>query len=587
MQRERLRVLHVDDHSDYVNMPASELEGIDDRLAVDVVDTVEDALATLPEEDVDCIVTEYHLGERAEQPVERLRRVDAEIPIVLFTEADLATVESALSDGPTEYVPKDRASNERTYQLLAERIERLVDAQRTAETDPSLSVATERVTDDLAVPTCVLVADEPVSVNDAFAERFDLDPETITFDQIAGLAGRDAEGLATFLRAPDSDTFSFETDDGAQTRVHATVDEATATVATLWVTSDGAPAIEATMLDSLLREVPHAIYFKDEQSRHVRASDTLPRMNADGYIESPEGKVHYTAEDILGKTDFDLYPLEHAVPAVEDDQRVMETEEPIVRKDKHHVTPGGSDIHLSTTKAPWYDDEGQVRGVVGISIDVTDETHDTDAAARQTAHLDDIEQAVRTAIVDPVERVRQELDVGTERDDADRLADARRSVETVERAARAVRRLARDSQPPTELETVDVGGVAEETWQALDPEQATLSVELDEVTVADRGRLKDLYEALFENALNHAGPAVTVRIGSHNDGFFVEDDGPGVDPAETERVLDVGYSSVGRAAGLGLPLVAHVADSFGWVTTVCEGTDGGFRVEFSGLAGTA
>ena len=513
--------------------------------------------------------------------------MDAEIPIVLFTEADLATVESALADGLTEYVPKDGASNERTYQLLAERIERLVDAQRTAETGPPLSAATERVADGLAVPTCVLVADEPLSVNGAFAERFGVDPETVTLDDIAGLAGHDAEALAAFLRAPDSDTFSFETDHGAQATVHATVDEATATVATLWITSARGPSIEATMLDSLLGEVPHAIYFKDEQSRHVRASDALPQMNTDGYIENPEGKVHYTAEDILGKTDFDLYPLDHAVPTVEDDQRVMETEEPIVRTDEHHVTPGGSDVHLSTTKAPWYDDEGQVRGVVGITIDVTDETHDTDAPARQTAHLDDIEQAVRNAIVDPVERARQELAVGIERDDADRLTTARRSVETVERAARAVSQLARDGQPPTELETVDVGGVAEETWQALDPEQATLSVEIDEVAVADRGRLRHLYEALFENAMDHAGPAVSVRIGSHRDGFFLEDDGPGVDPAETERVLDVGYSAVEGAAGLGLPLVAHVADSFGWETTVCEGTDGGFRVEFSGLSGTA
>lgn len=316
MGRERIRVLHVDDHADYVNMPAAELERIDERLVVDVVDTVADAIGALEAGEVDCLVTEYHLETGADQPVDRLRTVDPSVPIVLFTEADLSVVEGVLEDGPTEYVAKDGASLAATYRLLTERIGRLVDTQPTAGTEPSLSAATSRLAGELAVPACVLVAGDPAFVNDAFADRFDVGADDLEFETLTDLAGRENGELASFLRAPDASRFTFEGKDGRTISVHAAVDESAATVATLWTDGvDGPTPIERTMLDSLLEEIPFAIYFKDTQSRHVRASDALPRMNVDGYIESPEGKVHYTAADVLGKTDFDLYPLDHALPA--------------------------------------------------------------------------------------------------------------------------------------------------------------------------------------------------------------------------------------------------------------------------------
>jgi PAS domain S-box-containing protein len=66
-------------------------------------------------------------------------------------------------------------------------------------------------------------------------------------------------------------------------------------------------------------------------------------------------------------------------------------------------------------------------------------------------------------------------------------------------------------------------------------------------------------------------------------GFYVEDDGPGIPPAERDRVFDEGYSTATDGTGFGLHIVGDVADAHGWDVAVVEGTDGGARFEVTGV----
>lgn len=578
MGRDRIRVLHVDDHSDYVDMPASELERIDDRLVVEVVDTVADAVETLQAGEIDCIVTEYHLDAGPDQPVDRLRSVAPTTPVVLFTEADLSVVESAFDDGPTDYVAKDGASHETTYRLLSDRIGRLVDAQPSAVTDPPLT----GFTDDLSFPVCVLADDEPVSINDALADHFDVDSEQLDLEALTDLAGREAGSLTTFLRDPADGSFTFEGENGDSVTIHAVPDGDTGRTLTVWTsTGGGGRSVDETILDSILEAIPFAVYATDEQGRYVSASEALPGMHSDRGIENPEGKVHHTAEDVLGKTAFDLYPLEHALPASEDDEQVVETEEPIVQKHEHFVTPGGSDVHRSTTKAPWYDADGDVRGVVGITIDLDEPVGVPGTEPIGDEMPETVARAIEGSIAEPVESARDRLTTAAE-ETAD-LDAARRSIDAAAEGLEPVAQLLQYSQSPSDRSSVDVGGVAREIWETLDPADATLSVEIDAGALADRSRLATLFEHLFENAIEHGGPAVSVTVAPAQDGFAVADDGRGVDPVEIDRMLDVEYTATAGPTGLGLPIVERIAESFGWELTVSESDGGGLRVAFSGL----
>lgn len=73
---------------------------------------------------------------------------------------------------------------------------------------------------------------------------------------------------------------------------------------------------------------------------------------------------------------------------------------------------------------------------------------------------------------------------------------------------------------------------------------------------------------------------VTVKVGNLEDGFYVEDDGPGIPPAEHDWIFEQGYSTEEDGPGFGLAIVrAH-----DWTSTVTEGPDGGERFEVTGIA---
>jgi signal transduction histidine kinase len=76
---------------------------------------------------------------------------------------------------------------------------------------------------------------------------------------------------------------------------------------------------------------------------------------------------------------------------------------------------------------------------------------------------------------------------------------------------------------------------------------------------------------------------LTVRLGRHADGFYVEDDGPGVPPDERDAVFDYEFSTDEDGTGLGLAIVEAIARAHGWSVEMTEGSDGGARVVFSGV----
>ena len=86
---------------------------------------------------------------------------------------------------------------------------------------------------------------------------------------------------------------------------------------------------------------------------------------------------------------------------------------------------------------------------------------------------------------------------------------------------------------------------------------------------ADPGRLQELFENLFRNAVEHAGDETTVRVGELADGFFVEDDGPGIPlPEDREAVFEHGHTTAKSGSGLGLSIVKTIANAHGWSIAV-------------------
>jgi len=117
---------------------------------------------------------------------------------------------------------------------------------------------------------------------------------------------------------------------------------------------------EANVLQALLHNIPDPIYFKDRDHRFVAVSMT----KAEHWQTTPE--------DLIGKTDFDFFDEATAEQAHTDEQQVMETGQVLLGKEEVVTYPDGSQRWYSVTKAPYYDAEGEIVGIVSISRDITD-----------------------------------------------------------------------------------------------------------------------------------------------------------------------------------------------------------------------
>ncbi|MGM0448357.1 MAG: ATP-binding protein [Methanobacteriota archaeon] len=169
--------------------------------------------------------------------------------------------------------------------------------------------------------------------------------------------------------------------------------------------------------------------------------------------------------------------------------------------------------------------------------------------------------------------------------DVEELGAVKRSLDRMDALIEDLLALARQGSGIDGTEPVPLADLVAECWETVDTESATLSVETDAVVAADRSRLRQALENLFGNAVTHAGPAVTVAVGAlpDGDGFYVEDDGTGIDPANREEVFEAGVTSDPDGTGFGLKIVAEVVEAHDWTVELAESETGGARFEFRGV----
>jgi PAS domain S-box-containing protein len=116
------------------------------------------------------------------------------------------------------------------------------------------------------------------------------------------------------------------------------------------------------LFESLMEQTADRIYIKDKKSRFIAASQALADIH--GYKNR---------HDIEGLTDFDLFTDEHAQQAYDDEQRILQTEAPLLNSVEKETWEDGSVTWVSSSKAPLYLSSGKLAGIIGISRDVTSE----------------------------------------------------------------------------------------------------------------------------------------------------------------------------------------------------------------------
>jgi signal transduction histidine kinase len=148
--------------------------------------------------------------------------------------------------------------------------------------------------------------------------------------------------------------------------------------------------------------------------------------------------------------------------------------------------------------------------------------------------------------------------------------------------------LARNGRVVEGCTPVALREVARNAWTMADTGEADLTL-TDAATgrdvLADAERLQQLFENVFRNAAEHAGPAPTVTVGTLPDraGFWVADDGPGIPPEDRDRIFESGYTTDETGTGFGLGIVERVAEAHGWTVSVAGDASSGARFEVAGV----
>jgi PAS domain S-box-containing protein len=242
---------------------------------------------------------------------------------------------------------------------------------------------------------------------------------------------------------------------------------------------------------------------------------------------------------------------------------------------------------------------------------------------RQNDRLDRFTSIVSHDMRNPLATARGYLELAQETGEETHLDRVDDSLVRMETLIDDLLTLARQGDDSLAREDVELAELTEKSWEGVETDGATLEVETTTTVWGDESRLRQLFENLFRNAVEH-GPTgrqtgaagtggveprpgqaepspehaepgasgeqqpahdrpaegLTVTVGDLENGFYVADDGVGIPESERSRVLLSGYSTGEGGTGLGLSIVEEVATAHDWSVSVTESETGGARFEF-------
>jgi PAS domain S-box-containing protein len=349
-------------------------------------------------------------------------------------------------------------------------------------------------------------------------------------------------------------------------------------------------------LDSVIENIPTMVFVKDA------AELRFVRINRAG-----EELLGHPREEMLGRSDFDIFPPEEAELFVSNDREILERGELIDIPAERVRTGDGDERILHTRKIPICDPQGRAEYLLGISHDVTEEqkTRETLDVARRTADL------ANRAKSDFVSRMSHEfrtplnavlgfgqllqLDglTGEQLQNVDHIMGAGRHLLALIDEVLDLRRV-ETGQLQLSLVPVQVADVVDEAVSMMRPlaEARDLRTIVDtsaceKVHVrADRQRLKQVCVNLLANAVkyNCDGGDIRISLEAVDEGevrLTVSDTGMGIAEHDLSRLF-VPFERLGaqhttvEGTGLGLTLtkqlVEAMAGEIGVTSTVGSGT---------------
>jgi len=303
----------------------------------------------------------------------------------------------------------------------------------------------------------------------------------------------------------------------------------------------------------------------------------------------------------------------------DDRARVLDSFETALdeRRERHEIEyrfrrADGDYADVQMTSRFVYDEDETV--AVGAIADVSDRKNRERELERRNERLDRFASVVSHDLRNPLSVAEGYLQLARETGETTHLDEAQAALDRIGDLIDDLLELARTGRGIGEIGPVSLSGVATEAWESVETVGHTLRVVDDATVRADRSRLRQLFENLFRNAVEHgstsprsqdrgdavehgstgsrtgaddavergasSGGDVTVAVGTLDDGFYVADDGVGIPEEIEDTLFETGVTGAADGTGFGLAIVREIAESHDWRVVASNDEDGGARFEF-------
>jgi len=321
-------------------------------------------------------------------------------------------------------------------------------------------------------------------------------------------------------------------------------------------------------LDAIINTMPDPLFIKDHDHRFVTVNDSFCEFTG------------HSRENLVGKTDYDVFPEEEADVFVEKDRDVFRTRQE--DENEELLTDSQGKTHTIVTKKALYINAFQEEFIVGVIRDITQRKKTEQALQLTLKKLNTLSSITRHDILNQLMGLRAfiELTKG-------RVTDPEKA-EFLKKADDAAEAIQRQIEFTRNYENL---GVKEPTWQNVEEvfRSTVANLQLSGIAVdiqvrglsvyADPLIIKVFY-TLAENSLRHGGQVTAIGLsaceGPSGLTITYRDNGVGISDADKKNLFQKGF---GKHTGLGLFLSREILSITG-ITISETGTQGsGVRFE--------
>ncbi|MGE5417741.1 MAG: PAS domain S-box protein [Acidobacteriota bacterium] len=140
-------------------------------------------------------------------------------------------------------------------------------------------------------------------------------------------------------------------------------------------------------VDSILNLIPGPAFMKDVNSRYTAANDFLCRI------------IGKKRDEVVGKTIFEVLPEIAAKGESEEDRFILQKKETRPAREFDFVEPDGGKITVVGGQVPVFDKDGEIRGIAGFSVNITELKQTQTELAKSEATYSSIFKAANDAII--------------------------------------------------------------------------------------------------------------------------------------------------------------------------------------------